>query len=132
TAQYNKAFASVPELQTPVTREYMSRPSYHNYVIKYAGRDGLNNYLKDCGISTGVHYEPNNHYEMYRRYRARTPVAERVWTGLLTLPQYPELTDREVAMIVGKVKDYVARNRSAAPAAGRRVTGRPLALNPQG
>jgi perosamine synthetase len=103
---YSRAFQEIEGMETPAVKRYMTRPACHNYVIKYPDRDGLNAHLKSCGVSTGVHYIPNNHYEMYRNCRGETPVCERVWKNLLTLPLYPDLNADELGLIIDEVKSY--------------------------
>ncbi len=103
--KYNKEFADLDWIETPIVKSY-AKSACHNYVIKVEERDRLNIYLQEKGISTGVHYIPNNHYQMYKNCRGETPVCEEVWTKLLTLPLFPDLTDPEVDMIVEKVKRF--------------------------
>ena len=105
TEKYNKEFAGLDWVETPVVKSY-AKSACHNYVIKVEERDRLNIYLQEQGISTGVHYIPNNHYQMYKNCRGQTPVCEEVWTKLLTLPLFPDLTDSEVDMIVEKVRRF--------------------------
>ena len=109
--RYSEGFVHLPEIETPTLKPHMTKPACHNYVIKYRDRDGLNAHLKDAGISTGVHYVPSNHYDMYRGYRGPTPVCDDVWRRLLTLPLYPDLEDSQVDHIITKVKEYVERRR---------------------
>lgn len=101
--RYNRAFASADWLTTPVELPY-TRSSTHNYVIQTALRDEINVRLKEREIATGVHYMPI-HLQPYYRRRARTslPVAEAVWTRLLTLPLYPGLTDAEADRVIEAV-----------------------------
>lgn len=105
TERYNKGFSGLKWLETPVVKPY-ARSAHHNYVIKVEKRDALNVFLQEKGISTGVHYIPNNHYDMYRNCKGETPVAEKVWKKLLTLPLYPDLTDEEVDYIIGEVRAF--------------------------
>ena len=56
-------------------------------------------------------YIPNNHYEMYRNYKAQTPICEEVWEKLLTLPLFPDLTNAEVDTIVREIKKFRSRGR---------------------
>ena len=83
-----------------------AKSACHNYVIKAQKRDRLNAYLKEHGISSGMHYISNNHYEMYKGCRDQTPVCEKVWTTLLTLPLYPDLKDEEVDLIIRRIKEF--------------------------
>jgi perosamine synthetase len=108
TERYNEGFKSLKWLEIPVIRSY-ARPSHHNYVIKVEKRDQLNIYLQRKGISTGVHYIPNNHYEMYRSFRGDTPISDFVWKKLLTLPLFPDLKDEEVDFIIREIKEFGER-----------------------
>jgi perosamine synthetase len=103
--KYNKGFADLDWIETPTIKGY-AKSACHNYVIKVEERDRLNIYLQKKGISTSVHYMPNNHYEMYKNCRGATPICEEVWTKLLTLPLFPDLTDSEVDMIIQKVMRF--------------------------
>ena len=102
TKRYNAGLKDLTWLKTPVIKSY-ARPSYHNYVIKTEYRDRLNEYLKAKGISTGVHYVPNHHYKMYKKFRADVPVCEKIWKQILTLPLYPDLSDKEADMIIEEI-----------------------------
>ncbi|MBU2575134.1 MAG: DegT/DnrJ/EryC1/StrS family aminotransferase [Elusimicrobia bacterium] len=104
---YTDAFSSRKKIGLPVVKDYMTRPACHNYVIKTEDRDGLNACLKQKGISTGVHYIPNNNYDMYKKFRGATPVAGAVWKKLLTLPLFPDLKREETELITSSVLDFI-------------------------
>ena len=108
TERYNRGLAGLNWLETPTIKPY-AKPSHHNYVIKVEKRDQLNIYLQEKGISTGVHYIPNNEYAMYHPFRGETPVAHSVWKKLLTLPLFPDLKDGEVDYIIREVKEFGKR-----------------------
>jgi len=107
--RYSRLLADVDWIETPVEKEY-ARSAWHNYVIKVADpmdRDPLMEFLKERGISTGMHYIPNHLYQLYRPYvKERLPVAETVWKRLITLPLFPDLTDEEQDYIVASVTSY--------------------------
>ena len=107
TKFYNEAFAGNPKLGLPVKKRYMTKPACHNYVIKVEDRDGLNAALKEKGVSTGVHYIPNNNYDMYKKFRGETPVAAAVWKKVLTLPLFPDLKPEELELVRNSVLDFV-------------------------
>jgi perosamine synthetase len=101
--RYNRAFEGVDWIERPIEKEYV-RSALHNYVIKTPYRDKLNLYLKEKGIATGVHYMPIHLQPFYRKqFKVTLPVAERVWTQLLTLPLYPDLTDDEVDYVIESI-----------------------------
>jgi perosamine synthetase len=108
TERYHQGLKGLKWLEIPIVKPY-AKPSYHNYVIKVEKRDQMNIYLQEKGISTGVHYIPNNHYEMYQGFRGETPVADRVWKKLLTLPLFPDLNDEEVNLVIHEIKEFGKR-----------------------
>lgn len=104
--QYSEAFLPCKHIEIPTIKNYMTKPACHNYVIKVGNRDKLNDHLKKKGISTGVHYIPNNHYDIYKKYRGETPIAKAVWKRILTLPLYPGLESQEVELIINSVYEF--------------------------
>ena len=104
---YNDAFAKSEFIEVPVIKPYMNQPAYHNYVIKVPDRDDLNDRLKLAGISTGVHYIPVNHYDMYKCFSGKTPISDAVCKRILTLPLYPDLQSSEVEHIIRSVLEFV-------------------------
>jgi len=103
--RYDEALKTLSWIQRPIV-EPNTRPDWHNYVIQTDLRDDLNAFLAERGIATGVHYIPNNHYEMYKKCRGKTPVCERIWKRLLTLPLYPDLTEEDFGRIIGAIRDF--------------------------
>jgi len=105
-AQYDEAFAELDWVKTPIQSPNIIH-ARHNYVIQTECRDALNAFLKERGIATGVHYMPIHLHPYYQaRHETRCPVAERIWTKLLTLPLYPDMTDKDVQKVVDGVKDF--------------------------
>ncbi|MDO8472317.1 MAG: DegT/DnrJ/EryC1/StrS family aminotransferase [Dehalococcoidia bacterium] len=104
--QYTAAFEGVEWIERPVEKEYTSS-AMHNYVIKTPFRDDLNLYLKEVGIASGVHYMPIHLQPYYRqRFRVSLPVEEQVWTRILTLPLYPDLTDDQVDYLIESILGF--------------------------
>jgi dTDP-4-amino-4,6-dideoxygalactose transaminase len=67
--------------------------------------------LREAGIGTSVHYKPLHRMTYYReRYCLRPedfPNAERHWTGCVSLPVYPGLSNKELAYVVEAVRRCV-------------------------
>ncbi len=103
--RYDEALADLDWIQRPVA-EPDTKPSWHNYAVQTDRRDGLNAYLAEHDISTGVHYIPNNHYAMYKKCCGETPVCERMWKRLLTLPLYPDLTEEDFGRVVEAIRAF--------------------------
>ncbi|MCL4458576.1 MAG: DegT/DnrJ/EryC1/StrS family aminotransferase [Chloroflexi bacterium] len=103
--QYSEAFADLDWLQTPVEKEW-AKSACHNYVVKVEKRDRFMAHLQEAGIASSVHYIPNHHYAMYKQYSADVPLTERVWTKLVTLPLYPDLTASDSDRIITAVRSF--------------------------
>jgi len=103
--RYNDQLSGIGSIEIPVIKSY-AKNAYHNYVIKASKRDELIGYLKDKGISTGVHYIPNHLYDIYKDYRTSLPVAERVWKRLITLPLYPDLSAADQKKVIDSIKGF--------------------------
>jgi len=107
THRYNELLADLP-VQTPLER---SKHVYHLYVIRSAQRDKLAQYLREHGISTGIHYPIPLHLQpAYRNHpqagEGRFPVTEQCAREVLSLPMYPELNDEQVATICDAIKRF--------------------------
>lgn len=105
TLRYNDEFKDLDWLKTPVMKIYV-KCACHNYVVKVEERDKFINHLRNNGIAAGVHYIPNHHYPMYRKFKARVPVTEKTWKKLVTLPLFPDLKEKEIKKIIGVVKSF--------------------------
>ncbi|HZP56173.1 MAG TPA: DegT/DnrJ/EryC1/StrS family aminotransferase [Dehalococcoidia bacterium] len=115
-AAYDREFASLDWLQTPVLRDY-AFTAQHKYVVRVPeeDRDALILHLKSRDVGSHVHFVPSHLHPAYAPYRSELlPVTERVWKTLVTLPLFPTMTDDEFAQVVEAVKSY-PKKASAAP-----------------
>jgi dTDP-4-amino-4,6-dideoxygalactose transaminase len=107
---YNEAFRGVEEIETPVTASW-AEPVFHLYVIKVKNRDALKQKLNEAGIGAAIHYPTPLHlleaYKFLNLSKGRFPVSEQAAEQVLSLPNYPEMTDEMVAFVVDKVKKFV-------------------------
>lgn len=90
--------------------------AYWIFGVRCDERDQLILHLKKRGIATSVHYMPLNMHPLFKNIRSHVPVAERVWTTMITLPLFPDLTDAEVDYVVEALVqfDRVGATASAA------------------
>lgn len=107
--KYDEVFKNISWIRTPVEKDY-AYSARHNYVIRVPKRNELNEYLRTKEISTGVHYEPIHHHKLFANTKADVPVTERVWTKLLTLPLYPDMTNREFHYVTSEVIKFGREN----------------------
>jgi dTDP-4-amino-4,6-dideoxygalactose transaminase len=82
----------------------------HQYVIRLKERDGLQGFLKEKGIQTGIYYPVPLHlqecFSSLGYKKGSFPVAEEAALTSLALPAYPELTKAEKAYIVESVRAF--------------------------
>jgi dTDP-4-amino-4,6-dideoxygalactose transaminase len=79
-----------------------SQPVYHQFVIRTTERDALRRALEARGIQTGIHYPiPLHRQPAFAAYVSTMaaeamPETEAAAASILSLPMYPELSDRDV------------------------------------
>jgi len=108
-ARYDAAFASVPEVATPVKGAGVEH-AWHLYVVRVPGRQRVYHELRARGIGVQVHYVPI-HLQPYYRKRSpelELPEAERYYARALSIPMYPGLRDADVERVIEEVKRCVA------------------------
>ncbi len=85
-------------------------PVYHLYVIGAPRRDELQVYLKNQGVSTGIHYPIPVHLQQAMGFlgykRGDLPVTERATSEILSLPMYAELKDEEIEFVSSSIRSY--------------------------
>jgi len=93
------------------------RHVYHAYVVRVPHRDVVRARLADAGVETGVHYPLPLHLQPAYRDLGYTegdfPVAERLAGEVLSLPVFPELTQRQIEIVADIIRTGVP---AAAPA----------------
>jgi perosamine synthetase len=63
-------------------------------------------HLKKHGVATGVHYMPINLHPLFDGHQGAAPTAEKIWTTMITLPLFADLTDVEVDYVVATLRDF--------------------------
>ncbi len=99
-----------------VTLPYFTDPEshvWHIFSILVDNRDALQNYLKESGIVTLIHYPLPPHlqqaYDGLPIEKGAFPVAENMAGRVLSLPIYPGLSERKVTYVCEKVRDFLSR-----------------------
>jgi dTDP-4-amino-4,6-dideoxygalactose transaminase len=84
---------------------------YYMYEICVQQRDSLMSYLKEQGIECGIHYPIPLHlqpaYASLGFRKGRYPVSERLAQEIVSIPIYPELTNKQLQYIVDHIKKFV-------------------------
>jgi dTDP-4-amino-4,6-dideoxygalactose transaminase len=87
-------------------------PVYHNFVIRVDQniRDNLMSFLLEKGIETKIHYPiPIHLQECAKNLNYRNgdfPLSEKYALEMISLPIYPELSNKEVEIVIKSVKEF--------------------------
>ena len=81
---------------------------WHIYPLLTADRDALQQYLKEQGVQTQVHYPiPPHRQQAYREWAVLSlPITERIAREELSLPCNPAMTDDEVAGVIRACNNF--------------------------
>ncbi|MFK7803241.1 MAG: DegT/DnrJ/EryC1/StrS family aminotransferase [Anaerolineae bacterium] len=87
-----------------------AEPVYHLYVIQVEDRDGLQKFLGDAGIASGIHYPiPIHMLDAYKELpysEGSFPDTETYADKILSLPIYPEITEEMIDYVAQKVGEF--------------------------
>jgi|APSaa5957512622_1039677.scaffolds.fasta_scaffold04777_6 dTDP-4-amino-4,6-dideoxygalactose transaminase len=112
---YQEGLSEVPEVKLPVINDYASHV-FHLFVILVQDPHELSAYLKQQEIHTGFHYPVPLHlqeaYAGREEQQGSYPVSEQCADQLLSLPIFPELTERQVSRVCDEIKLYYQRSAS--------------------
>jgi UDP-4-amino-4,6-dideoxy-N-acetyl-beta-L-altrosamine transaminase len=108
-AEYHQAFAAMPEVSAAPVRPG-TRHAWHIYPLRVnpdrlrRDREAIFQALRAENIGVSVHYLPVHLHPFYQErfatHRGMCPAAETAGDRLLTLPLFPQMTDRDVADVV--------------------------------
>jgi dTDP-4-amino-4,6-dideoxygalactose transaminase len=109
---YNELLSPIKGVTVPKEADGC-RHVYHLYVILVDDRDGLQKYLNDKGVGTGLHYPVPLHLQKaYAREGYKEgdfPVTESVAKRLLSLPMFPELTKAQIEYVADCIKQFMTK-----------------------
>lgn len=107
--RYNRELAGIDDLTLPKTGANRTHV-YHQYIVQVPDREALQQFLKDKGVQTGIHYpipihrQPAMAEDGYQP--GDFPVAEHLADHCLSLPIYAELAEAEVDTVIAAVREY--------------------------
>jgi dTDP-4-amino-4,6-dideoxygalactose transaminase len=111
-AYYSKLLKKISGIQIPFEADF-AQCVYHLYVILVDDRDGLQQFLTENGISTGLHYPVPLHlqkaYTHFGYKKGDFPVSEQAAGRLLSLPMFPELTTQQIDHVVESIQEFMSK-----------------------
>jgi dTDP-4-amino-4,6-dideoxygalactose transaminase len=88
---------------------------FHLFIVESDRRNGLQKYLEDSGIQTGIHYPKPIHLQTAYQDLGYTlgdfPMTERLADQMLSLPMFPELTEPQIELVCDAVASFLAEAR---------------------
>jgi len=130
-AGYNDAFKNIPQVtdrnfeaakseqktsnNSPLTvhRSHQNGHAYHLYVIEVENRLGLYNHLRKHRIFAQIHYIPCHFMPYYQEQGWKEgdfPNAEHYYSGCISLPMFPTLTEEEQEFVIKTIKIFYDGN----------------------
>lgn len=105
---YHELLDDLP-LQLPLEPSW-SESAYHVYVVRTPKREELKKHLEANGVGCALHYPMPLHlqkcYAKLGHKEGDFPNAEKAASQCLSLPIYPELTDKQVQRVTDVIKDF--------------------------
>ncbi|WP_254270989.1 DegT/DnrJ/EryC1/StrS family aminotransferase [Haloarcula marina] len=104
-AEYTEALVG-SDLVAPV-EPAGSRHSYHQYTIRCADREAVQDHLERYGVPSAVYYPRPIHEEpAYEDVTTSLPAAERAADEVLSVPVHPDLSARDVRAVSLALMEY--------------------------
>ena len=119
-AEYNRLLANAEDVITPFEPSW-SRAIYHLYVVRVEDQQGLIAHLKQADIHTGIHYPIPLHLQKAYKHlgyaRGALPKAEKIAAEIVSLPMFPQLTEKQQARVAEEIRNFVGSGITEIPAA---------------
>lgn len=115
-ARYRELLTDIDALELPPEAPAGARHAYHLFVVRLregaAARRHLYDGLRAQGVFAQVHYLPVYRHPYYERTfgfpPGLCPNAEELYSGCLSLPCFPALTDEEQVVVASSVRELLA------------------------
>ena len=106
---YDQGLEKIKEIVLPVPpiNQGSYFDVYQNYIIRAKNRNDLEKYLEKRGVETLVKWRIPNHLQPgLKLSRFKLSQTEKISNEVISLPIYPELTNRQIRYVVKCVKDF--------------------------
>lgn len=114
--RYDQSLAGMRGI-SPLKANAFNQHAYHLYVIRLdcehlkIGRAEVFNALRERNIGVNVHYIPVHLHPFYRKKfntgPGMCPAAEKAYEEILSLPMFPQMSDRDVDYVVDALTDIL-------------------------
>ena len=106
---YRRHLAAIKQIKLPIEKDYAYH-IYHLFVIECQQRNQLQKYLAQKEITTIIHYPTPIHLQKpYRQLgykKGDFPITEAKAKRILSLPMFPEITEKEIKYVARQIKEF--------------------------
>ena len=103
--KYLNGIKSCKNIKPYFVKEY-KRIAYWMFAVRLKKRDQLIAFLKERGIATSVYWIPVPMHPLYKKYKSKIPVTERVWKELVTLPLFSDIKLKDLNFVIKSLKEF--------------------------
>ena len=103
--KYLKGIKNCKKIKPYFNKRY-KKIAYWMFAVRLKKRDQLIAFLKKRGIATSVYWIPVPMHPLYKKYRSKTPVTNRVWKELVTLPLFSDIKLDELNYVIKSIQEF--------------------------
>jgi len=111
-AFYQQNLAGLPGLSLPHVPDWVS-PVWHIFTVLHPNRDHLQEYLRELGVGTLIHYPVPPHlanaYQEFGFSKGTFPISESIASTELSLPIGPHMDLDDAGYVVNIIQEYCSR-----------------------
>jgi dTDP-4-amino-4,6-dideoxygalactose transaminase len=105
--KYDEKLDKLYEIKSYYNKELnYANTSDHLYRIEVNDRNKFINYMKNNGITCGIHYESLHLNPVYAQPNSSCPNSEIKSTITVSIPFHEKLTKRQISFIISKIRNY--------------------------
>ncbi len=112
-ARYTELLKDLKNVVFPYAAPYNSHV-YHQYTLQVRDRSGLQTFLREKEIATGIHYPIPLHqqpiFDNLGYKNGDFPVSEKIASDVISLPMYPELPEDHLDFVVEQIFEFYKQN----------------------
>jgi perosamine synthetase len=90
----------------PFFEKPIKKIAYWMFAVRLKKRDQLIAFLKERGVATSVYWIPVPMHPLYKKYKSKIPVTERIWKELVTLPLYSDIKLKDLNFVIKLLKEF--------------------------
>ena len=108
-ARYDHEFSNIPGLETPGAVRPDAIPFIYYVRVPEEKRQAFRDHLHDCGVDTGIHWQPGHWFTYFRNCRKGClDVTEKIGREIVTLPLHSMMAPDSVTQVLRSVKTFFA------------------------